>query len=158
MFRVGNGYDVHCLVEGRKLILGGVDIPHTMGLEGHSDADALCHALSDALLGACSAGDLGKFFSDTDNRWKDISSLVLLEKTGEIVTKRGYQIVNADTTIVAQKPKISPYIEFMTTNIARTLKIDRDQVNIKATTTEHLGFTGREEGIAAYAIVLLQAK
>ena len=158
MFRVGNGYDAHCLAEGRKLILGGVDIPHTLGLDGHSDADALCHALCDALLGACGAGDLGNFFSDSDNRWKDISSLILLEKTGEIVAERGYQVVNADTTIVAQKPKMSPHIELMTANIARTLKIDPHQINIKATTTEGLGFSGREEGIAAYATVLLRTK
>ena len=158
MFRIGNGYDVHRLVAGRKLVLGGVDIPHSLGLDGHSDADVLCHALCDALLGACGAGDLGKYFPDTDNKWKGISSLVLLEKTGEIVAERGYQIVNTDATIVAQQPKLAPHIEAMTLNIARTLKVNSDQVNVKATTTEHLGFAGREEGIAAYGIVLLQAK
>ena len=158
MYRIGNGYDVHRLIEGRKLILGGVDIPHGLGLDGHSDADVLCHALCDSLLGASGAGDLGKYFPDTDDKWKGVSSLVLLEKTGEIVTKRGYRIANLDTTIVAQQPKLAPYIEAMTRNIAETLKIDRDQVNVKASTTERLGFAGREEGIAAYAVVLLQAK
>ena len=158
MYRIGNGYDVHRLIEGRKLILGGVDIPHGLGLDGHSDADVLCHALCDSLLGASGAGDLGKYFPNTDDKWKGISSLVLLEKTGEIITKRGYRIANIDTTIVAQQPKLAPYIEAMTRNIAETLKIDRDQVNVKASTTERLGFAGREEGVATYAVVLLQAK
>ncbi len=158
MFRVGNGYDVHRLIEGRKLILGGVDIPHALGLDGHSDADALCHALCDALLGACGAGDLGKYFPDTGEKWKGVSSLVLLEKVGEVVAERGYQIANTDATIVAQQPKLAPHIEAMIINIAKTLKIDPDQVSIKATTTEKLGFAGREEGIAAYAVTLLQAK
>ena len=158
MFRIGNGYDVHRLVEGRKLILGGVDIPHSLGLDGHSDADVLCHALCDALLGACGSGDLGKYFPDTNNKWKDISSLVLLEKTGEVVAEHGYRVVNTDATIVAQQPKLAPHIESMVITIARTLKINPDQVNIKATTTEYLGFTGREEGIAAYTVVLLQVK
>ena len=158
MFRIGNGYDVHRLVKGRKLILGGIDIPHSLGLEGHSDADVLCHALCDALLGACGAGDLGKYFPDTDEKWQGISSLVLLEKTGEIIGTRGYRVVNTDATIVAQQPKLAPHIEAMTLNIARTLKVNSDQVNVKATTTEHLGFAGREEGIAAYGVVLLQAK
>jgi len=158
MFRIGNGYDVHRLVEGRKLILGGVNIPHSLGLDGHSDGDVLCHALCDAILGACGAGDLGKHFPDTDNKWKGISSLVLLEKTGEIVAERGYQIVNTDATIVAQQPKLAPHIEAMIIGIAGTLKIDPDQVSVKATTTERLGFAGREEGIAAYSIALLQTK
>ena len=158
MYRIGNGYDVHRLIEGRKLILGGVDIPHGLGLDGHSDADVLCHALCDSLLGASGAGDLGKYFPNTDDKWKGISSLVLLEKTGEIITKRGYRIANIDTTIVAQQPKLAPYIEAMTRNIAKILKIDRDQVNVKASTTERLGFVGREEGVATYAVVLLQAK
>ena len=158
MFRIGNGYDVHRLIEGRKLILGGVDIPYSLGLDGHSDADVLCHALCDALLGACGAGDLGKYFPDTDNKWKDISSLVLLEKSGELITERGYKITNIDTTIVAQQPKLGPHIRSMTANIAEILKINLHQVNIKATTTECLGFVGREEGIAAYAVALLQAK
>ena len=158
MYRIGNGYDVHRLIKGRKLILGGVDIPHGLGLDGHSDADVLCHALCDSLLGASGAGDLGKYFPDTDNKWKGVSSLVLLEKSGELVTERGYEIANIDTTIVAQQPKIGPHIESMTTNISETLKIDPTQINIKATTTERLGFTGREEGIAAYAVALLQTK
>ena len=158
MFRIGNGYDVHRLVEGRKLILGGIDIPHTMGLDGHSDADVLCHALCDALLGACGAGDLGKYFPDTDKKWKDVSSLILLEQAGEIVDTKGYRVVNTDSIVVAQQPKLAPHIEAMTLNIARILKINSDQVNVKATTTEHLGFSGREEGIAAYGVVLLQAK
>jgi len=158
MYRIGNGYDVHRLVKGRKLILGGVDIPHSLGLDGHSDADVLCHALCDSLLGASGAGDLGKYFPDTDNKWKGVSSLVLLEKSGELVTERGYEIANIDTTIVAQQPKLGPHIESMTTNIAEILKINPHQVNIKATTTECLGFVGREEGIAAYAVALLQAK
>ena len=158
MYRIGNGYDVHRLIKGRKLILGGVDIPHGLGLDGHSDADVLCHALCDSLLGACGAGDLGKYFPDTDNKWKGVSSLVLLEKSGELVAERGFQISNIDTTIVAQQPKIGPHIESMTTNISETLKIDLAQINIKATTTERLGFVGREEGIAAYAVALLQAK
>ena len=158
MYRIGNGYDVHRLIKGRKLILGGVDIPHGLGLDGHSDADVLCHALCDSLLGASGAGDLGKYFPDTDNKWKGVSSLVLLEKSGELVAERGFQISNIDTTIVAQQPKIGPHIESMTTNISETLKIDPTQINIKATTTEGLGFTGREEGIAAYAVALLKTK
>jgi len=158
MYRIGNGYDVHRLIKGRKLILGGVGIPHGLGLDGHSDADVLCHALCDSLLGASGAGDLGKYFPDTDNKWKGVSSLVLLEKSGELVAERGFQISNIDTTIVAQQPKIGPHIESMTTNISETLKIDPTQINIKATTTERLGFTGREEGIAAYAVALLKTK
>ena len=158
MYRIGNGYDVHRLIKGRKLILGGVDIPHRLGLDGHSDADVLCHALCDSLLGASGAGDLGKYFPDTDNKWKGVSSLVLLGKSGELVAERGFQISNVDTTIVAQQPKIGPHIESMTTNISETLKIDPTQINIKATTTERLGFAGREEGIAAYAVALLQTK
>ena len=158
MYRIGNGYDVHRLVEGRKLILGGVNIPHSLGLDGHSDADVLCHALCDSLLGASGAGDLGKHFPDTDDQWKGVSSLVLLEETEKIVAARGYQITNIDTTIVAQQPKLAPHIQAMTSNISKCLKIQSDQVNIKATTTETLGFTGREEGISAYAVVLLQTK
>ena len=158
MYRIGNGYDVHRLVEGRKLILGGVNIPHSLGLDGHSDADVLCHALCDSLLGASGAGDLGKYFPDTDDQWKGVSSLVLLEETGKIVSERGYQITNIDTIIVAQQPKLASHIQAMASNIAEYLKIHSDQVNIKATTTENLGFTGREEGISAYAVVLLQAK
>jgi 2-C-methyl-D-erythritol 2,4-cyclodiphosphate synthase len=156
MYRIGNGYDVHRLINGRKLILGGVEIPYSLGLDGHSDADVLCHALCDSLIGASAAGDLGKYFPDNDKKWKDISSLVLLKKSYNLVIERGYKIANIDTTIVAQQPKLSPYIESMITNISETLTINPNQVNIKATTTESLGFAGREEGIAAYAVVLLQ--
>jgi 2-C-methyl-D-erythritol 2,4-cyclodiphosphate synthase len=158
MYRIGNGYDVHRLVEGRKLILGGVDIPHNLGLDGHSDADAVVHALCDALLGACGAGDIGKHFPDTDDRWKGVSSLLLLEKVADILQQRGYQVANADCTIVAQKPKMAPHIEAMKANLASALNIETHRINIKATTTEHLGFAGREEGIAAYAVALLQEK
>ncbi len=158
MYRIGNGYDVHRLVEGRKLVLGGVEVPHPLGLEGHSDADALLHALCDALLGACGAGDLGAHFPDTDSQWKDISSLVLLAKVGDVCAERKFEIVNADTIIVAQKPKLDPYIREMKKNIADTLRVEPGRINVKATTTETLGFAGREEGIAAYAVALLKEK
>ena len=153
--RIGNGYDVHRLVEGRKLILGGVDVPHTLGLEGHSDADALVHALCDALLGALGAGDIGAYFPDTDPKWKGISSLLLLKEVMRMCREKGYELSNADTVIVAQKPKLAPHLPEMKENIASTMGINTDQINIKATTTEKLGFAGREEGIAAYAVALL---
>ncbi|MZG31158.1 MAG: 2-C-methyl-D-erythritol 2,4-cyclodiphosphate synthase [Nitrospinae bacterium] len=153
--RIGNGYDVHRLVEGRKLILGGVDVPHTLGLEGHSDADALVHALCDALLGALGAGDIGAYFPDTDPKWKGISSLLLLKEVMRMCREKGYELSNADTVIVAQKPKLAPHLPEMKDNIASTMGINTDQINIKATTTEKLGFAGREEGIAAYAVALL---
>lgn len=156
MFRIGNGYDVHRLVEGRKLILGGVEIEHTLGLDGHSDADVLLHAICDALLGACGAGDLGHHFPDTSAAYKDISSLVLLEKVAATLKERGFKLGNLDATLVAQKPKIAPYITQMRQNIASTLGATINQVNVKATTTEKLGFAGREEGIAAYAVALLE--
>lgn len=156
MFRIGNGYDVHRLVEGRKLIIGGVEIPHPTGLDGHSDADVLLHALCDAILGACGAGDLGHYFPDTDPAWKDISSLILLKKVGELCRKRNFKIANTDAIIVAQKPKLAPFMDQMKTNIADALDIAPTQVNLKATTTEFLGFTGREEGIAAYAVTLIE--
>ncbi|MCZ6513852.1 MAG: 2-C-methyl-D-erythritol 2,4-cyclodiphosphate synthase [Nitrospinae bacterium] len=155
-FRIGNGYDVHRLAAGRKLILGGVEVPNDKGLEGHSDADALCHAICDALLGAVGAGDIGHYFPDTDSQWKDISSLVLLEKVGQVVKERGYKISNTDATIVAQQPKLAPYIDQMKQNIAKALAIGPAQVNVKATTTEKLGFAGREEGIAADAVALVE--
>jgi len=155
MFRIGNGYDVHRLTEGRRLILGGVDIPHTRGLDGHSDADVLLHALADAILGACGARDIGAHFPDTDPRWKDVSSLLILKEVGNIAAGRGYSLVNADTIIVAEKPKLAPHLSAMKMNIAAALGITAAQINIKATTTEKLGFAGREEGIAAYAVVLL---
>ncbi|NIQ02792.1 MAG: 2-C-methyl-D-erythritol 2,4-cyclodiphosphate synthase, partial [Nitrospinaceae bacterium] len=151
MYRIGNGYDVHRLVDGRKLILGGVEIPHPRGLQGHSDADALVHALCDAILGACGGGDLGAHFPDSDPQWKDVSSLVLLQKVGDVCARRGFRIVNLDTILVAQEPKVAPYLKEMQTRLARTLGLQPGQINLKATTTEHLGFTGREEGIAAYA-------
>ncbi len=155
-FRIGNGYDVHRLVEGRKLILGGVEIPHSKGLDGHSDADALCHALCDALLGAVGAGDIGHHFPDTDAQWKDISSLILLEKVGKICAEQGYKVVNTDATLIAEQPKLAPYIDKMKQNIAKALAIGPAQVNVKATTTETLGFTGRQEGLAAQAVVLVE--
>lgn len=152
-FRVGTGYDVHQLVPERKLILGGVVIPHHVGLLGHSDADVLLHAIKDALLGAAGLGDIGKHFPDTDAKYKGISSMILLEETGIIIARAGWQITNIDATIMAEKPKIAPYKEEMRANIARVLQMGIDQVNIKATTTEKLGFVGREEGIAAQAVV-----
>ncbi len=155
IIRVGNGYDVHRLVEGRKLILGGVDVPHAMGLDGHSDADALVHALCDALLGALGAGDIGKYFPNTDPKWKGISSLHLLKEVMRMCREKGFELANADSMIVAQKPKLAPYISEMKKNIASILDVETDQINIKATTTEKLGFAGREEGISAYAVALL---
>lgn len=155
MYRVGNGYDVHRLVEGRKLILGGVEIPYEKGLLGHSDADVLVHAIMDALLGACGKRDIGVLFPDTDSEYKDISSLLLLDKVSQVLTEKGYGISNIDSIIVAQRPKLSPYIEQMRNNIACVLNTDIDRINIKATTTEGLGFTGTGEGISAYAVACL---
>jgi 2-C-methyl-D-erythritol 2,4-cyclodiphosphate synthase len=149
------GYDVHKLVEGRRLILGGVEIPHTLGLLGHSDADVLLHAVMDALLGAAALGDIGAHFPDTDPQYEGISSLKLLEHVGGLLGEKGYVIDNIDATVIAQKPKLRPYIGEMEQNIARTLGISKEQVNVKATTEEGLGFTGQEEGIAAQAICLL---
>ena len=153
--RIGNGYDVHRLVEGRKLIIGGVDIPHFLGLDGHSDADVLVHALCDALLGVIGAGDIGAYFPDTDAKWKGISSLLLLKEVVNMCRVKGFQLANADSVIVAEKPKLTPHIPEMKKNIASILGVEIDQINIKATTTEKLGFAGREEGIAAYAVVLM---
>jgi 2-C-methyl-D-erythritol 2,4-cyclodiphosphate synthase len=153
--RVGIGYDVHKLVKTRKLILGGVEIEYEYGLLGHSDADVLIHAIMDALLGAAGLGDIGKHFPDTDNKYKDISSIKLLLIVKEKLEIKGYTINNMDCIIVAQMPKISPYITLMEKNIADTLDIDKDRVNIKATTTEKLGFEGRKEGISAQVIVSL---
>lgn len=153
--RVGMGYDVHKLVEGRKLILGGVEIPHTLGLLGHSDADVLVHAIMDALLGAAALGDIGKHFPDTDPQYKGISSMKLLEHVGALLTEKGYVIDNIDATVIAQKPKLRPYIEQMEQNVAGVLGIEKGQINIKATTEEGLGFTGTEQGISAQAICLL---
>lgn len=153
--RVGMGYDVHKLVEGRDLIIGGVKIPHTLGLLGHSDADVLLHAISDALLGAAALGDIGKHFPDTDPQYKGASSMMLLERVGELVSEKGYVIENIDATIIAQKPKMRPHIPEMEQNIAKALKIDISQINVKATTEEGLGFTGKEEGISSQAICAL---
>jgi 2-C-methyl-D-erythritol 2,4-cyclodiphosphate synthase len=155
MMRVGQGFDVHALVAGRALILGGVRIPHSKGLQGHSDADALIHAICDACLGAAGLGDIGHHFSDTDNQYKDIDSRVLLRRVHATLTERGWKIINVDATVIAQAPKLAPHIPAMKANIASDLKISAEQVNIKATTTERLGFIGREEGIAAQAVVLL---
>ncbi len=153
--RVGMGYDVHKLVEGRDLIIGGVKIPHTLGLLGHSDADVLLHAISDALLGAAALGDIGKHFPDTDPQYKGASSIMLLERVGELVSEKGYVIENIDATIIAQKPKMRPHIPEMEQNIAKALKIDVSQINVKATTEEGLGFTGTEAGISSQAICAL---
>ncbi|MDO5516763.1 MAG: 2-C-methyl-D-erythritol 2,4-cyclodiphosphate synthase [Clostridium sp.] len=150
--RIGMGYDVHRLVEDRKLILGGVEIPFEKGLLGHSDADVLLHAIMDSLLGACALGDIGKHFPDTDERFKGISSILLLKETGKLLYDKGYSINNIDATIIAQKPKMLPHIETMRSNIAEALNIDIDQINIKATTEEGLGFTGEMLGISAQSI------
>ena len=157
MMRIGHGYDVHRLVEERALILGGVDIPHTKGLLGHSDADVLTHAIMDALLGAAGLWDIGHAFPDTDPAYKGISSLLLLERVMEMLRSKGFSVENIDATILAQKPKLAPYIPQMRENIARIIGIDAGAVNIKATTEEGLGFTGTEQGIAAHAVALLIA-
>ncbi len=157
-FRIGHGYDVHKLVEGRRLILGGVEIPHTLGLLGHSDADVLVHAVMDALIGAMALGDIGKHFPDNDNAYLDIFSLKLLERVRALLDERGYTVSNIDATVIAQRPKLAPHIDTMVGNIASTLDIDLTRVNVKATTEEHLGFTGREEGIAAHAVALIEKK
>lgn len=156
MIRIGHGYDVHRLTAGRKLILGGVEISCVLGLDGHSDADVLIHAIMDALLGAAALGDIGKLFPDTDPQYRGISSLILLKTVRDAIAERGYVISNIDATIIAQKPKLAPYISEMVRVVSDTLGIMPDQVNIKATTEEHLGFTGREEGIAAHAVCLLE--
>ncbi|MBQ4395907.1 MAG: 2-C-methyl-D-erythritol 2,4-cyclodiphosphate synthase [Clostridia bacterium] len=154
--RIGHGYDVHILTEGRKLILGGVDIPHSRGLLGHSDADVLAHAISDALLGAAAMGDIGHLFPDDDDRFLGADSMLLLTEVCRVVREQGYEIGNIDSTVLAQKPKLAPHIPAMRRNIALACGIDVTQVSVKATTEEHLGFTGREEGIAAHAVVLLE--
>ncbi len=154
--RIGNGYDVHRLVEGRPLILGGEQIDHTVGLLGHSDADVLVHAVMDALLGAVALGDIGKHFPDTDPKYKGISSIRLLEHVRELI--KNYEICNIDSIIVAQKPKLAGYLPAMRENLAKALQISVEQVSVKATTTEQLGFEGKEEGISSYAVCLLQEK
>ena len=153
--RIGIGYDVHQLTPGRPLWLGGVEIPHHLGLLGHSDADVLLHAICDALLGAAALGDIGKHFPDKDPQYKNIDSKILLRRCGELLQNEGYQIENIDSIVVAQQPKLAPHIPVMRQTIADTLGIDISQVSVKATTTEHLGFEGREEGISAHAIALL---
>jgi 2-C-methyl-D-erythritol 2,4-cyclodiphosphate synthase len=153
--RVGFGYDVHRLVEGRKLMLGGVEIPYQFGLLGHSDADVLVHALMDALLGAMALGDIGKHFPDTDSKYKGISSMLLLEEVKKLLHEKGYEVNNVDVLVVAERPKLAPFIDAMRKNIARTLETDLDRINIKATTTEGLGFTGTGEGMAAHAVVTI---
>ncbi|MBS4025442.1 MAG: 2-C-methyl-D-erythritol 2,4-cyclodiphosphate synthase [Clostridia bacterium] len=150
--RVGIGYDVHQLVEGRRLVMGGVDIPYQLGLTGHSDADVLVHAIMDALLGAIGEGDIGRHFPDTDQNLAGISSMFLLEKVNSLIAAKGYQVNNIDSVIIAEKPKMAPYINEMRANIAKVMELSDDQVNVKATTTEKLGFVGREEGIAAEAV------
>lgn len=154
-FRIGTGYDVHRLTEGRKLILGGVDIPWERGLLGHSDADVLIHAVMDAMLGAACMGDIGKHFPDTDPAYKGISSICLLQKVTELLSKQGWEIGNIDATILAQRPKLAPYIDEMRVNMAKAMNTDPSRVSVKATTEEGLGFTGAEQGIAAQAVCLL---
>ncbi len=153
--RVGIGYDVHQLIAGRKLWLGGVEVPHSKGLLGHSDADVLIHAICDALLGAAALGDIGKHFPDKDPQYKDIDSKILLRNCGELLEKKGYYIVNIDSIVVAQQPKVGPFIPQMRQVMADILNIDIDQISVKATTTERLGFEGREEGISSQAVVLI---
>ncbi len=154
--RIGHGYDVHRLVEGRKLILGGVEIPWEKGLDGHSDADVLTHAIMDALLGAAAMGDIGKLFPDTDDRFLGVCSMELLTEVGSRLRAAGYAVGNIDATVIAQRPKLAPYIDAMRKEIAERLQIDVSRVSVKATTEEHLGFTGSGDGIAAHAVCLLE--
>lgn len=154
-FRIGHGYDVHKLVEGRKLIIGGICIPHNFGLLGHSDADVLLHAITDALLGAAALGDIGMHFPDSDKKYKDIDSMILLSEAKKLLDKKNFRISNIDATIIAQAPKLRPYIPEMTRLITDTLELSEGRVNIKATTEEGLGFSGRCEGIAAHAVALI---
>lgn len=154
--RIGNGYDVHRLVENRKLILGGVNIEYEKGLDGHSDADVLVHAVMDALLGAMGEGDIGKMFPDSDDKFKDADSIKLLERVYDVMEQKGYRLVNTDAVIAAQRPKLAPYIFEMRKNIASALKTNPKNISVKATTTEKLGFEGREEGISAYAVCLIE--
>ncbi|MDJ0601188.1 MAG: 2-C-methyl-D-erythritol 2,4-cyclodiphosphate synthase [Crocosphaera sp.] len=153
--RIGNGYDIHRLVPDRRLILGGVDIPHSLGLLGHSDADVLTHAIMDAMLGGLSLGDIGHYFPPSDPKWSGANSLVLLEQVNQLIQARGWHVGNIDSVIIAEQPKMKPHLEAMKEKLAHTLHINQDQVGIKATTNERLGPVGREEGIAVYAVVLL---
>lgn len=156
--RIGIGYDVHKLVENRKLIIGGVTIPHEKGLDGHSDADVLVHAIMDSLLGALAMGDIGKFFPDTDMKYKGVDSMLLLKEVASFIDKKGYKIGNIDSVIIAQQPKMAPFIDSMRVRIAQVLEIDVEQVGVKATTTEHLGFEGRKEGISSSSVAILFKK
>lgn len=156
--KIGHGYDVHKLAEGRDLIIGGVNIPHNLGLLGHSDADVLLHAISDSLLGALALGDIGKHFPDTDEQYKDANSLELLACVYELVKERGYKVGNVDATVLAEEPKLAPYIPQMRLNIARALEVELDCISVKATTEEGLGFTGEKKGIAAHAVCLVYKK
>ena len=158
MYRIGNGYDVHRLVEGRKLILGGIEIPFEKGLLGHSDADVLIHAIMDGLLGALALGDIGQHFPDTDEAYKGISSIKLLNHVKELIDDKGFEIVNIDSQIVMQQPKLKPYIVQMRKNLSEELKLELNRVSVKATTEEKLGFTGEEIGVKSYAVVLLREK
>ena len=159
-FRIGNGYDIHRLLGGRKLIIAGVLLKHpdNLGLDGHSDADVLTHSIMDALLGALSLGDIGKYFPPSDQKWKDVDSLFLLSKVIQLIRKQGWEVNNIDSVIVAQRPKINPYVEIMKANIANTLQISKSLIGIKATTNEQLGPEGREEGISCHSVVLLANK
>ena len=159
-FRIGNGYDIHRLVKGKNLIIGGVELQHpdNLGLDGHSDADVLAHSIMDALLGALSLGDIGKYFPPSDQKWKNANSLFLLSKVIELVRKQGWEVNNIDSVIVAERPKIKPYVELMKNNISKILKIDDSFLGIKATTNEKLGPEGREEGISCHSVVLLEKK
>lgn len=156
--RIGIGYDVHKLVENRNLIIGGVTIPHEKGLDGHSDADVLVHAIMDSLLGALAMGDIGKFFPDTDMKYKDVDSMLLLKEVASFIDEKGYKIGNIDSVIIAQQPKMAPFIDSMRVRIAQVLEIDVEQVGVKATTTEHLGFEGRKEGISSSSVAILFKK
>lgn len=157
MIRIGHGYDVHRLTKNRQLVLGGVEIPHTLGLLGHSDADVLLHALSDALLGAAALGDIGKHFPDNDPAYKDADSLMLLTKVRILLERHGYRVVNVDATILAQEPKLAPYVPSMRQNVAKALGVEISLVSVKATTEEELGFTGQRQGIAAHAVCLIES-
>ncbi len=156
MIRIGHGYDVHAFAENRKCIIGGVEIPYEKGLLGHSDADVLLHAISDALLGAAALGDIGKHFPDTDPEFEGADSLALLERVNDLLSENGYRVVNVDSTVIAQAPKLAPYILSMRENIAKALKTDVDFVSVKATTEEKMGFTGRKEGVSAHAVCLIE--
>ena len=154
--RIGHGYDVHRFTEGRKLILGGVEVPYQLGLDGHSDADVLLHAVMDALLGAAALGDIGALFPDQDDAFLNISSVTLLERVAQVMAKKGWQVVNVDATLIAQRPKVGPYRDAMRQNIAKALGVDVSQISVKATTEEHLGFTGDGSGMAAHAVALIE--